>query len=534
MALENLSLKRKLALIPLAVTAIFSCVLVAGAFVQLSEERMFAVIREQDLPVVEACRDLEESLEAFQRALQDGVAAEDADAIEGAKAHADTFKRRIDEALRRSPGDHELVELSRGFARYQEHALGSSTRLLKAADPALLFPEMKQLARQHRAIRDAVRGVTTHRSEAMRRSFEDATALQRRSTLLVAALMLVGLAALALVVFLIGRDVVTRLDRLTRSASRIATQGDLTQSIDVSARDEIGDLGRSFAAMMEKLRAVPLALRATVTELREASSALHACTQQQLAALDEQERNMTSVVAASSAALLSGHEAFGTARAALQTSTGTVRAAEAGTDALKANFQALSALQAQAQASIETVTAFAERIDSAESVAGVIRELSTKATNLAVEVAVEATRHRDAGELPNVAKQMRQVAARTSKELTLMRDITAEMGRAARVMTLRLHESRRSTEGGLERGRAVETYVKEVGERIEKSNVATRAVLQNVEAQRGSLQSLNASIAELRDHVRAGANGVRTTRSSAATVRATADRIGQIVDGFKV
>ena len=529
-----LTFRQKLGLIPAAVGVMCVGVLAVGAVVQSRGQQMFETVRDQDLPLLETCHQLEEILDRFHRALQDGVAAEDRDALEAARTHAETFARRIGDAGRLAPDDPRVTSVADRFEKYRDLALATSARLLESRDPSQLFAQVKEMARQHQAIRDAVRALTARRSEATKSSFGAALALQRRSTLVFAVMMVACSALLSISVGRIGGDVAARVDALSRSAARIASEGDLTQPIDVSAADEIGELARSFAAMVERLRTIPVTLSATVRELGDAAETLHGCTREQLSALHEQERNMLALSAASSTVLLSGHEASGTARAALQTTTGTARAAGKGSETVKENFEALSSLHAEAEAALETVSAFVERVERAEGVAAAIRALSAQATKLAFEVAASGSGRTDAGQLPRVAAQMQDVATRTSAELARMRDITADLGRVARSVSSRLEESLRSSSLGLERGRAIETYLREVGAMVDQSNAAARSVLRNVDSQRESLEKLNEGIGEVRDLVRTCTSSVQRTTASAAMVRTTADRIARIVQGFRV
>src|SRR5215470_17753746 len=115
------------------------------------------------------------------------------------------------------------------------------------------------------------------------------------------------------VMFVMQRSLVTPLRVLTSATRRIAHEGDLSQHVEVSARDEIGDLAMSFAQMVEKLRAIPTGLResselmsTSVAELTQTSEEGSQTVNRQAAALQEtqvtvQEIRQTSLKAAQKA-----------------------------------------------------------------------------------------------------------------------------------------------------------------------------------------------------------------------------------------
>ena len=128
-------------------------------------------------------------------------------------------------------------------------------------------------------------------------------------------LIVVGVVgAAALLGWLLGRQVTERLERLTLAARTVAATGDLAQPVPVGGRDEVGQLGTSFATMLDSLAASRVAqhqlvqdagheLRTPLTSLRTNISVLgrhHDLSEQAraqiVADLDSETRELTDLV----------------------------------------------------------------------------------------------------------------------------------------------------------------------------------------------------------------------------------------------
>jgi methyl-accepting chemotaxis protein len=97
-----------------------------------------------------------------------------------------------------------------------------------------------------------------------------------------------ALAGIAAALFLVLAVVVRPIRELTRVTSDIVSKGDLTQTIQISSRDEIGQLAATFTQMVEKLRQIPRALQESISILAGAVVNLNASTNEQSHTLTRQ------------------------------------------------------------------------------------------------------------------------------------------------------------------------------------------------------------------------------------------------------
>lgn len=114
--------------------------------------------------------------------------------------------------------------------------------------------------------------------------------LAMTNTLLTAAMTGIAMLVAALIAYLFGRQIVTRLSRLTKTTVALAREGAGVEISDTTRRDEIGDMARAlevFSANLAETARVQAALREEEQNARRAEAARRA---QEEAAREEKAR----------------------------------------------------------------------------------------------------------------------------------------------------------------------------------------------------------------------------------------------------
>ncbi len=358
-------------------------------------------------------------------------------------------------------------------------------------------------------------------------------------TVLAAQTLLLGFTAAALLIaalasfWMVGRFV-RPLRRLTWAASRIV-EGDLTQPVEVTSNDELGELAAAFSQMVQSLKDVLRALQEAVQHLAEAGRELQSSTgaqgatiTRQATALQEmhvtaQEIKQTSVLAAEKAETV------------LKLTEKADEVSSSGESAIERSLAGLTDIRSQVVEIAQKIAQLAERTEQVGGITQSVKDLADQSNMLALNAAIEAVRSGEHGKgFAVVAREIRSLADQSIQATGRVREILEDIGTAIRTTVAITERGSQKIEGGLLQVKQSGENLRELSVIVKDNSAAVRQIAAAVSQQNAGIQQIFSAVTDQTRMMDETLKRIETTTQAAVVLQELSLRVSDVVKRFRV
>ena len=337
------------------------------------------------------------------------------------------------------------------------------------------------------------------------------------------------------VIFLVVRRMMAPLQALSAAAARVVAEGDFSGTLEVHSQDEIGQLATTFGELMQRLRAVLLALRGSARELE--ATALELAT-----SASDQNLAVTRQAAALHQTQIAARQLQESSRAAARRATGALREAEkadavgqAGESAVAGSVGGLTHIRSQVERISNTVSELRQRTRQVGDITGTVKDLADQSNVLALNAAIEAARSGEAGRaFAVVARQMRSLADPSATATSRVQSILGDIGRAISEAVKTSEGGSREVEGGLDQARAAGESLRALAMVIQNNSESVKSIADMVSQQDAGIAELFAALSDLVRLADETVERVATSAVAAARLTSASQEVTSIVDQYRL
>ncbi|MGF0242338.1 methyl-accepting chemotaxis protein [Rhodococcus sp. IEGM1300] len=260
------------------------------------------------------------------------------------------------------------------------------------------------------------------------------------------AMLIIGSSALALVVGLIAAWVITRLIvGPLRSVILVAQQiaaGDLSATVEVTRRDEIGQLMQAMQQMGAGLGNIVSGLQAGIEQLASSAQSLSAVTEQTNLEVNSQKEETEQVATAMNQMTATVHDVARNAEEAAQAAQTADGKVESGQQVVRQSMARIEQLADSATSASSSIESLSAQIQNIGTVLGVIKSVAEQTNLLALNAAIEAARAGEQGRgFAVVADEVRALAKRTQQSTAEIEQLVSALRAAAQSSVQQIQNS---------------------------------------------------------------------------------------------
>ncbi|MDR3581623.1 MAG: methyl-accepting chemotaxis protein [Oryzomonas sp.] len=334
--------------------------------------------------------------------------------------------------------------------------------------------------------------------------------------------------------FIITRSITVPLGQAVQVNRKIA-DGDLSVSVTVDRKDEIGQLNESARLMIDNLRKIIIHLSDTAAQVATASAQLHA-TADQLATASEE------VAAQSGAVATAGEEMSATsgdiAQNCNQAAEGSRLAdtvATEGSEVVKRTVEVMERIAQKVLSSARTIEGLGARSDQIGEIVGTIEDIADQTNLLALNAAIEAARAGEQGRgFAVVADEVRALAERTTKATKEIGDMIRNIQNETKGAVAIMEEGVREVETGTEEAGRSGAALQEILDQIHAVTMQVNQIATAAEQQTATTSEISNNILQMSEVVQQTACGAQDSSEAASGLAKLAEELKGIVGQFKL
>ncbi len=513
----------KIALLPALAALGYLAILVVSVSLGNRSGRLLDRIEVGYAPSLELSRDLEQTLTAMQRSMQDAVVAADRDGLGTSDSLRDVFLGRLDGQQSNPVVEAgELERLASDVQEYHVFAHGVSRRLIAGETGDAVLEALTEMRNRYNTLRSRLAARTARDRVAISDGFDSARRAQRSTLQATVGATVLALFLLTVLSLWIVRGVARSVRELSVGFRRVSG-GDFTQTLHVSSTDELGRLARLMNEMMERVGTLIVgirdAARTVATALDEVSAAVT-----QMARGAEHQSSATDETSATMVAIASQIDQIARSAQDLATNVDETAASvqEMGTTSghVAKNSEDLLTSVEETAATVEQMTA---SIKSIADKMQVVDQVSRDAARVANEGGGELSRviagiGASSQNIGKIVRIIEEIADQTNLLALNAAIEAARAGDVGRGFAVVAEEVRRLAERSVESTREITAVVESVQHDTGQAVELTRSVLEQIVQSVGKTSGLVSDVHAATQEQTRGAQQVLTTTTNMRSV----------------
>lgn len=426
--------------------------------------------------------------------------------------------------------EKNVLATGKPYYQVQQNSFGES---LRAVIPALA---QKSYLGKDCLMCHIVPAGTVLGAVSMNISLEKENAAVRNFSIQIFTAAVIMSVPLLLFIYLFITKFVTKpLDRMTHGLRDIAQgEGDLSQRLDVTSTDEIGEASQVFNHVMEKFSELIRHVSGSAVQVSAAAKELSAGTQQVAHGSDQQsEKSAATAVAVSEIAARIGSVASSTEQVQRHAQESQDRTYE-GNESMSRLVGEVDQVESAVRGIATSVEKFVRSTNSITVMTRQVKEIAEQTNLLALNAAIEAARAGEQGRgFAVVADEVRKLAEKSAISANEIDGVTQLLTRQSSMVDISIQEGLQHLNTSMDVVEDVAVVLATVGESVHAVNYELSSIVSATEEQRIAGNEVAANVEAIAKMAEENARANKEAMLAAQKLEHLADDLQELVGRFK-
>ncbi|EZP31546.1 chemotaxis sensory transducer [Pseudomonas sp. RIT288] len=343
---------------------------------------------------------------------------------------------------------------------------------------------------------------------------------------------LVGL----LLIWLTASGVTRPINSVAEMLKNIASgEGDLTQRLNYTKRDELGELVNWFNRFLDKLQPTIAQIKQSITEARGTADQSSEIARQTSEGMQVQFREIDQVATASNEMSATAHDVANSASNAANAAKGADQSARDGLSIIERSTRDINQLADEVSKAVTEVEALAVNSEQIGSVLEVIRSIAEQTNLLALNAAIEAARAGESGRgFAVVADEVRNLAKRTQDSVEEIRIVIERIQTGTRGVVATMHSSQTQAHNNAGQIRQAVDALGKISDAVTVISDMNLQIASAAEQQSAVAEEVNRNVSAIRTVTETLTEQATESAAISSQLNALASQQMKLMDQFRV
>jgi len=318
-------------------------------------------------------------------------------------------------------------------------------------------------------------------------------------------------------------------------ASDAMANGDLTQRVRLTSRDELGTIGNSFDAMADSFAEALKKVASSSSQVASAAALVNSTAVRIATGAEEVAAQSATVATAGEEMSATSGDIAQNCQMAAEGAQRAAHSAQNGAQVVEATISVMGQIASKVQESAKTVESLGQRSDQIGAIIGTIEDIADQTNLLALNAAIEAARAGEQGRgFAVVADEVRALAERTTRATREIGEMIKAIQSETKGAVVAMEQGVRQVEAGtIEAGKSGDA-LRDILDQVNDVAMQVNQIATAAEEQTATTSEISNNMQQITEVVQDTANGAHESATAANQLSGNAEELQRLVSQFKM